>query len=67
MDGIHFGHFGEVKSVRRAKSSIYWLGCDDQIRNMVASCSSCKENRHKNPALPFSHPPPGSSVSDGVC
>lgn len=51
MDGIHFGHSGEVNSVRRAKSSVYWPGCDDQIRNMVASCSSCQENRHKNPAL----------------
>ncbi|KAI9565072.1 putative uncharacterized protein K02A2.6-like [Daphnia sinensis] len=53
MDGIHFGHFGEVKCVRRAKSSVYWPGCDDQIRNMVASCPSCQENRHKNPALPL--------------
>ncbi|XP_045023566.1 uncharacterized protein K02A2.6-like [Daphnia magna] len=50
MDGIHFGHFGEVKCVRRAKSSVYWSGCDDQIRNMVASCPSCQENRHNNPA-----------------
>lgn len=39
MDGIHFDHFWEVKCVRRAKSSVYWPGCDDQIRNMVASCS----------------------------
>ena len=53
MDGIHYGHFGEVKCIRRAKSSVYWPGCDDQIRNLVASCNTCQENRHKNPALPM--------------
>jgi hypothetical protein len=51
MDGIHFGHFVIVKFVRRAKFSVYWPGSDDQIRNMVASCLSCQENRRKNPAL----------------
>ena len=53
MDGIHYGHFGEVKCIRRAKSSVYWPACDDQIRNLVASCNTCQENRHKNPALPM--------------
>lgn len=53
MDGIHYGNFGEVKCVRWAKSSVYWRGYDDQIRNMVASCGTCQENRHKNPALPL--------------
>ena len=53
MAGVHDGHFGEVKSVQRAKSAVYWPGCDDQIRNMVASCSICQENRHRNPAQPL--------------
>ena len=53
MDGVHDCHFGEVKSVQRAKSAVYWPGCDDQIRNMVASCSICQENRHRNPAQPL--------------
>jgi hypothetical protein len=51
MEGIHFGHFVEVKCVRWAKSSVFWPDCDDQIRNMVASCATCQKNRHKNPAL----------------
>lgn len=53
MEGIHFDHFGEVKCVRRAKSSVFLPGCDDQIRNMAASCSFCQENWHKNPTLPL--------------
>jgi hypothetical protein len=53
MDGVHYGHFGEVKCVRRAKSSVYWPGCDDQIINMVASCATCQENRNRNPALRY--------------
>ena len=53
MAGIHDGHFGEVKSVLRARSVVYWPGCDDQIKNMVASCPICQECRHRNPALPL--------------
>ncbi len=53
MAGIHDGHFGEVKCVLRARSAVYWPGCDDQIRNMVASCQTCQEHRHRNPAQPM--------------
>jgi hypothetical protein len=53
MDGVHYGHFKEVKCVRRAKSSVYWPGCDDQIRNILASCANFQENRHKNSASPL--------------
>lgn len=49
MEGVHDGHFGEVKSILRARSSVYWPGCDDQIRNMVSSCATCQTNRHRNP------------------
>ena len=48
MESVHDGHFGEVKSVLWARSSVYWPGCDDEIRN-IASCSTCQESRHKNP------------------
>jgi hypothetical protein len=66
-EGIHFGNFGKVESVTRAKSSVFWPGCDDNIRNMVASCATCQKNRHKHPALPlFPVRLPISSVSDGL-
>lgn len=42
MEGIHDGHFGELQRVLKAKSAVYWPGCDDQIRNMVDSCVTCQ-------------------------
>ncbi|XP_046650516.1 uncharacterized protein K02A2.6-like [Daphnia pulicaria] len=67
IEGIHFGNFGKVKKVRRAKSSVFWHGCDDHIGNMVASCATCQKNRHKHPALPlFPVRLLISSVSDGL-
>ncbi len=53
MDGIHDGHFGESKSVLRAKSAVYWPGWEDQVKNMVASCALCEENRNRNPKQPL--------------
>jgi hypothetical protein len=53
MDNIHDSHLGETKSVLRARLSVYWPGCEDQIRNLVASCSVCQENHHQNPKLPL--------------
>ena len=52
-DGIHDGHFGESKSVLRAKSAVYWPGWEDQVKNMVASCALCQENKNRNPKLPL--------------
>ena len=40
MDNIHDGYFGETKSVLRARSSVYWPGFENEIRNLMASCSS---------------------------
>jgi hypothetical protein len=53
LDGVHDGHFGESKSVLRAKSSVYWPGWEDQVRNVVASCHNCQEHRRKNPKFPL--------------
>ena len=53
MAGIHDGHFGEVKCVLRTRSAVYWPGCDDHIRNMVESCKTCQEHRHRNPSQPL--------------
>lgn len=34
---------------------MFWPGCDDNIRNMVASCDICQRHRHRNPSQPL-HP-----------
>lgn len=53
LDGVHDGHFGESKSILRAKASVYWPGWEDQVRNAVASCRNCQEHRRKNPKFPL--------------
>jgi hypothetical protein len=53
LAGIHDGHFGEVMCILRAKSAVYWPGCDEQICNMVASCLTCQTHRNRNPVQPF--------------
>ncbi len=53
MEGIHDGHFGETKSVLRAKSAVYWPGWEDQVKNMVASCAVCQEKSCRNPKQPL--------------
>ena len=30
-----------------------WSGWEDQVRNLVAGCVICQENRNKNPGLPL--------------
>ena len=52
---IHEGHFGENKSVERAKSAVYWPGYTEQVKDLVSGCNTCQESRNKNPAQLF-HP-----------
>ena len=49
MNSIHEGHYGIVKCIERAKTSVYWPGYTNEIHDMVASCSKCQENRSQNP------------------
>ena len=55
LQRIHDGHFGEIKCVERAKSAVYWPGYVENVRNAVAGCDTCQENRNRNPAQPL-HP-----------
>ena len=50
LASVHDGHFGETKSLERAKSAVFWPGYVEQIRNLVAGCSICQERRNNNPA-----------------
>lgn len=46
---IHQGHLGIVKCLERAKSSAYWPGYLQQLKDTVESCSTCQEHRDANP------------------
>ena len=37
---LHVGHFGEDKTVSRARDAIYWPGIDSQIKGMILSVKS---------------------------
>jgi hypothetical protein len=53
LASVHDGHFGETKSLERAKSAVFWPGYVEQIRNLVAGCSICQERRNNNPAQQY--------------
>ena len=48
MENIHLGHLGIVKCIERAKSTVYWPGYQNQIKDMVESCESCAANSRAN-------------------
>lgn len=52
MASIHEGHGGIVKSIERAKTTVYWPGYINDLKDMVESCSKCQEHRRANPQLP---------------
>lgn len=53
MYDVHFGHFGEMKCIKSAKSFVYWPGCDAYVRKIWPAAQLAREKRHKNPALPL--------------
>ena len=46
---VHHGHFGIEKSRIRARSSVYWPCIDNEIEQLVNKCSTCLNNRNKQP------------------
>jgi hypothetical protein len=55
IQNVHEGHFGIVKCIQRAKTSMYWPGYIQDITDCVESCSKCQENRNQNPATMLQH------------
>ncbi|XP_011145827.2 uncharacterized protein K02A2.6-like [Harpegnathos saltator] len=42
---VHEGHLGVNKCRDKAKQSIWWLGIDMQLKNLVENCPNCVEQR----------------------
>ena len=38
---IHEGHLGLNKCKMRAKETVYWLGMNDQLEQLVLNCQLC--------------------------
>ena len=67
---IHRGHLGLNKCKMRAKETMYWLGINEQLEQLILNCQPClKYSRSKNkdtPHTPLSHevpPVPWSKVA----
>ena len=56
---LHSAHQGIVKTVERAKTSLYWPGMQKQIADLIETCDICQENRSTNrhePLMPQEGP-----------
>jgi hypothetical protein len=42
---LHLSHQGIVKTLRRARSSIFWPGISSDVKNIIAECDTCQEGR----------------------
>ena len=69
LDRIHDGHLGQTKCLERARGSVYWPGITNQIKQKVASCSSCQAYQKKcnaEPLLEHERPEQPWSKMDGL-
>lgn len=67
LERLHDGHQGVDRTRRRARQTVYWPGIDNDIANIVTSCSQCRPllPRHQNEPLWQDDDPP-SRVFESV-
>lgn len=53
LSRVHESHQGVVKSKRRAREVLFWIGMNAQIEDMVLQCPTCAESRNANAAEPL--------------
>ena len=50
---IHEGHLGLNKCKMRAKETVYWLGINEQLEQLILNCQLClKYSRSKDKSMP---------------
>ena len=50
---IHEGHQGVSRCQARARTSVFWIGINDAIKDMVASCAHCQRHRNRQISEPL--------------
>ena len=45
MEDLHAGHFGFDKTLNRARKLMYWPAMTTDIKNKIANCEACLENK----------------------
>ena len=71
LSRIHDGHQGITKCRERARTSVFWIGINKDIQEMVEKCEHCASNRnahHKEPLLPTPLPSrPWERIAADLC
>ena len=52
---LHIGHFGMQRVKQLARTAVYWIGIDEDIRDCCRECASCQEHQN-NPPKAANHP-----------
>ena len=55
LELLHLGHFGIEKMRQLARTSVYWPGLDNDIKERCQACTTCAEFQNK-PAKMMNHP-----------
>ena len=59
LEHLHVGHAGIEKTLRRARTTLFWPGLTADVHNLVSSCPECLTHRNSNPKEPLNpHPVP---------
>jgi len=53
LNSLHAGHLGIVKTIHRAKTTVYWPGYVRDIQSMIEHCSPCQAVRNALPHEPL--------------
>ena len=52
---IHTGHLGIGKCISRVKEVIYWPNINKQIKEMISTCTYCRDHRNQQPSEAIIH------------